>query len=179
MTDSEPDDGVPLALIANVRSRWREVLRGEISDEQAVLGDWNLAARDIDPARVAVLFGSVQAAIVRAWRVTDPQPVPGYSPPRIRFAALDRLHHLEGLPSPYSWRRGEMYPVVAIPVDQLDLDLTPPAPVELGATGAARIGGYVLRVDGQTARITVPAGRQLTVVTLMGESGADADTDPS
>jgi hypothetical protein len=41
------------------------------------------------------------------------------------------------------------------------------AGVDLGPVGEARIGEYTLRVDGRTATVTVPAGRQLTVVTLM------------
>jgi hypothetical protein len=166
-------------LVVNVRSRWSEVLRGDATDEEVVLGDWNLADRDIDPDRIAVLIGVSRRAIVRAWPVQNPQLVTGYDRPRIRFEpAGDRLRHLEGMPSPYAWRRGEMYPVVSIPLDQLDIDPAAREPVNLGSAGEARIGGYTLRVDGQTATVTVPAGRHLTVLTLMGEAPGSAAAAP-
>jgi len=169
-----PGDTADQLLVANVRGRWSEVLRGDATDEEVVLGDWNLVDRDIDPARIAVLIGVRQRIIVRAWPVRNPQPVTGYDRPRIRFEpAGERLRHLEGKPSPYAWRRGEMYPVVALPLAQLDIDPAPLTPVDLGPAGEARIGGYALRVDEHGATVTVPAGRQLsvvTVVTLMDEA---------
>lgn len=166
MVDDDVEKDTALALIVNVRKRWRDVLRGNCTDAEAVLGDWNLADRDLDPQRVRAVLGSAQRRIVRAWRVHNPQLAPGYERQRVRFTPQARLHHLEGMASPYVWQRGEMYPVVAVPLDQLDFDLEPLTGVDLGATGEVSIGGYTLRVAADGATVLVPAGQEVRVKTV-------------
>jgi hypothetical protein len=150
-------------LVVNVRGRWREVRRGEATAEQVVLGDWNLADRDIDPNRIAVVLGTVEGTIVRAQQVTGHDPADGYDRPRVRFRPGTRLPHLEDQPSPYRWQRGELYPAVALALTELPGAPGPVAGTDLGATGTVTIGGYTLHVDEQTATISVPPGRPITV----------------
>ncbi|MGC9670944.1 hypothetical protein ACNTMW_30905 [Planosporangium sp. 12N6] len=153
-----------LALVVNVRGRWPEVLRGQSTVEEVVLGDWNLADRDINPARVAAVLGSRQRQIVAGFTVAgDPIAVAGYDRPRVRFRPGRRLHHLEGLPSPYSWQRGEMYPVVDLPVDALGFDLDDTATTDR----RANLGGFILTLDAAgDATVLAPPGRAVTVRTL-------------
>jgi hypothetical protein len=159
-----------VVLVVNVRARWREVLRGEATDEDAVLGDWNLRPREIDPRQVRAVLGSRNGIIVRAYTVTGFSQVPGTKPIRTRFTAGARLHHLELKASPYTWRQGEMYPVAVLPADDFVLD-TPTdhieiVPLDFGATGEVTIGGITLRVTDQGATLTVPPGLNLSIRTL-------------
>jgi hypothetical protein len=163
-----------LVLVVNVSSRWPEVLRGEATVQDVVLGDWNLETRKIDPARVACVYGSFRKRVVAAFAVTSPQPVPGYAEPRIRFQARFRLPHLEGQASPHIWQRGEMNPVVAIPLEELPGDLD-------GAEGEEHVelAGYVLCVhpDGD-ATVLAPAGRTVSVRSLPEDPGSATGIRP-
>jgi hypothetical protein len=155
-----------LVLVVNVSSRWPEVQRGEATVQDVVLGDWNLETRKIDPARIACVYASFRKRIVAAFAVTNPQIVPGYAEPRVRFQARLRLAHLEGQTSPHIWQRGEMNPVVAVPLEGLPGDLT-------GAEGEEHVelAGYVLCVhpDGD-ATVLSPAGRTVSVRSLPEDS---------
>lgn len=156
-----------LVLVVNVNSRWPEVLRGSATVEEVVLGDWNLADRKIDPYRVACVIASYRNRNVAAFAVYGPQFVPGTARPRVRFHTDHRIRHFEGQRSPYTWRRGELYPVAALLLDELpDLDDTKEERVELA--------GYVLCVhpDGD-ATVIVPSGHTLSV-----QSGPAAPTTP-
>jgi hypothetical protein len=151
-----------LVLVVNVSNRWPEVQRGEATVEDVVLGDWNLESRKIDPARIACIFASFRKRVVVAITVTNPQAVPGYAEPRVRFQAGLRLPRLEGQASPHIWQRGEMNPVVAIPLEGLPGGLA-------GAEGEERVelAGYLLCVhpDGN-ATVLAPAGRTVSVRSL-------------
>jgi hypothetical protein len=139
------------------------VTRGESTAEDVVLGDWNLVDRDIDPGRVAAVLGSREGRIVAAFAVDDAVEVDGYDRPRVRFRPVRRLHHMEGLRSPYRWKRGELYPVAPFDAANFNLDGTdaPAREVELG--------GFVLAVDDSgDATVLAPAGRSVTVRAAAG-----------
>jgi hypothetical protein len=157
-----------LVLIVNVSSRWPEVMRGEATVQDVVLGNWNLETRNIDPGRIACVYASFRKRVVAAFAVTDPAPVPGYPEPRVRFQARLRLPHLEGQTSPHIWQRGEMNPVVAIPLEELPGDLD-------GVEGEEHVelAGYILCVhpDGD-ATVLAPAGRTVSVRSLPEDSGS-------
>jgi len=163
-----------LVLVVNVSSRWPEVQRGEATVQDAVLGDWNLETRKIDPGRVACVYASFRKRVVAAFAVTGPEEVPGYPEPRIRFQARFRLPHLEGQASPHIWQRGEMNPVVAIPLEELPGDLD-------GAEGEEHVelAGYMLCVhpDGD-ATVLAPAGRTVSVRSLPEDPGSAAGIRP-
>lgn len=152
-----PGDADPqqLALIVNVKSRWPEVRRGDATPADVVLGDWNLAKRTIDPHRVVYVLGVVDGEIVAAYAVDRPVQVPGYDESRVRFSAGRPLDTLVGRPSPYRWRRGEMYPVVAIPAPEVNA---------LDGEQRAALGGFQLTVTGTRATVVAPAGHEVTIV---------------
>jgi len=151
-----------LVLVVNVSSRWPEVQRGKATVQDVVLGDWNLETRNIDPDRIACVYASFRKRVVAAFAAASWQPVPGYAEPRVRFQARLRLPHLVGQASPHIWRRGEMNPVVAIPLEAL-ADAEDEEHVELA--------GYVLCVhpDGD-ATVLAPAGRTVSVRSLPEDS---------
>jgi hypothetical protein len=163
-----------LVLVVNVSSRWPEVQRGEATVQDVVLGDWNLETRKIDPARVACVYGSFRKRVVAAFAVTGPEEVPGYPEPRIRFQARFRLPHLEGPASPHIWQRGEMNPVVAIPLEELPGDLD-----EAEGEEYVELAGYVLCVhpDGD-ATVLAPAGRTVSVRSLPEDPGSATGIRP-
>jgi hypothetical protein len=148
-----------LVLVVNVRQRWREVGAGTATAEEVVMGDWNLERRGIDPRRVAGVVGCYRHGIVAAFPV-DGEPIPrtGYDPPRVRFPAGPRLRHLDGLPAPYRWARGEQYPVHEISLSAFPLD---------AGAGVQRIDldGFTLSVAANgEATLVVPNGRAVTVL---------------
>ncbi|WP_370973660.1 hypothetical protein [Amycolatopsis sp. cg9] len=155
-----------LALVVNVRNRWPEVQRGEATAQDVALGDWNLETRKIDPGRVVCVYAAHQKRIVAAFAVTNPQTVPGYPEPRVRFQARLRLSHLEGQTSPHIWQRGERYPVIAIPLDELPGDLA-----DFEGKEHVELAGYTLCVhpDGN-ATVLAPAGRTVSVRSLPEDS---------
>lgn len=155
-----------LVLVVNVSGRWPDVIRGKATVQEVVLGDWNLETRKIDPKRVACVYASFRKRVVAAFAVTDPQIVPGYPEPRVRFNARQRLPHLEGRTSPHIWQRGEMNPIVAIPLEELPGDLT-----DAGGEEHVELAGYVLCVhpDGD-ATVLAPAGRTVSVRSLPEDS---------
>ncbi|MFD7161106.1 hypothetical protein ACFV9C_41435 [Kribbella sp. NPDC059898] len=114
-----------IALVVNVSTRWPEVRRGDATVEEVVLGDWNLGARNIDPASVSVIIASYRKRVVAMFEVADPNEVDGYPEPRIRFAPGRRHRQFEGSPSPYLWQRGELFPVVAMGIDEIPDELRP------------------------------------------------------
>lgn len=160
-----------LVLVVNVRNRWPEVQRGEATVQDVVLGDWNLETRKIDPDRVVCVYAAFQKRIVAAYAVTDPQTVPGYPEPRVRFQAKVRLPHLEGQTSPHIWQRGERYPVIAIPLDELPGDLRGDL-ADVDGEEHVELAGYVLCVhpDGD-ATVLAPAGRTVSVRSLPEDGG--------
>lgn len=153
-SEAGPVNGV--VLVVNVRGSWPAVLRGETTAQEAVLGDWNL--RDVDPHRVAAVLGSYLGRIVAAFAVDDHEILTQEgAPDRVRFAATRRLRHLEGMNSPYKWQRGELNPVVPLPLaDQ---------PFALDEDGAdVELDGFTLHVtSGGDAVVSAPAGRSVTV----------------
>jgi len=155
-----------LVLIVNVSSRWPEVQRGEATVEDVVLGDWNLETRNIVPDRIASVRASFRKRIVAAFAPASWQPAPGYAEPRVRFQARRRLPHLEGQASPHIWQRGELNPVVAIPLADLPGD-----PAEGEGEKYVELAGYVLCVhpDGD-ATVLSPAGRTVSVRSLPEDS---------
>jgi hypothetical protein len=92
--------------------------------------------------------------------------VPSYAEPRVWFQARLRLPHLEGHASPHTWQRGEMNPVVAIPLEELPGDL-----VGAESEEHVELAGYVLCVhpDGD-ATVLAPAGRTVSVRSLAEDS---------
>lgn len=163
MSSIEQRPARDLLLIVNVNGRWPEVSRGEATIKDVVLGDWNLDHRRIDASRVACVYAYYQKRIVAAFAVADPNVVPGYSEPRVRFRTGHRLRHVEGQTSPHIWQRGEMHPVFAMALDEL--------PEVLRGTDATaqeiELGGYLLRVhhDGD-ATVLAPAGRTISIRSL-------------
>jgi hypothetical protein len=155
-----------LVLVVNVSSRWPEVQRGEATVQDVVLGDWNLETRKIDPDRIACVYASFRKRVVAAFAVTSWQTVPGYAEPRVRFEARLRLPHLEGQTSPHIWQRGELNPVVAIPLEELPGDLA-----DAEGEEHVELAGYVLCVhpDGD-ATVLAPAGRTVSVRSLPEDS---------
>lgn len=155
-----------LVLIVNVSSRWPEVLRGEATVQDVVLGDWNLETRNIDPDRIACVYASFRKRVVAAFGAAGWQPVPGYPEPRVRFQARLRLPHLEGQASPHIWQRGEMNPVIAILLADLPGDLA-----DAEGEEHVELAGYVLCVhpDGD-ATVLAPAGRTVSVRSLPEDS---------
>ncbi len=163
-----------LVLVVNVSSRWPEVQRGEATVQDVVLGDWNLETRNIDPGRIACVYASFRKRVVAAFAVTSPQPVPGYPEPRIRFQARLRLPHLEGQASPHIWQRGEMNPVVAIPLEELPGDLD-----DAEGEEHVELAGYVLCVHpGGDATVLTPAGRTVSVRSLPENPGSATGIRP-
>lgn len=155
-----------LVLVVNVSSRWPEVLRAEATVQDVVLGDWNLETRNIDPDRIACVEASFRKRVVAAFAAASWQPVPGYPEPRVRFQARLRLPHLEGQTSPHIWQRGEMNPVVAIPLADQPGDLA-----DAEGEEHVELAGYVLCVhpDGD-ATVLVPACRTVSVRSLPEDS---------
>jgi len=159
-----------LVLIVNVSSRWPEVLRGEATVQDVVLGDWNLETRNIDPDRIACVYASFRKRVVAAFAAAGWQPVPGYPEPRVRFQTRLRLPHVEGQTSPHIWQRGEMNPVITVPLADL-----PGNPAEAEGEEHVELAGYVLCVhpDGN-ATVLAPAGRTVSVRSLPEDTDSAA-----
>ncbi|MGW0765219.1 hypothetical protein [Streptomyces sp. NPDC002676] len=153
-------------ILVHVPTTWPQVLSGQLTAEQATLGEWyNISDRAIADYGDAVL-GIFENTVVSAFDVTAPPHRDDEN--RVTFPGVPSAQwaHLIGTPNP-----GKPWGVrgMARPIQYLDTAVLTSGTVEIKDDGTARravIDGFTLVVDNEgTAVLSVPVGRQVTVVT--------------
>jgi hypothetical protein len=152
-----------MVLVANVKASWPQVLRGERTAEDSVLGDWaSLSDQRLRQYADAIL-GVADNRVVAAFDITDWERT---ADDRVRFqgAPSARWAHLLGAPSPVTWARGQARPIRYL--DTGDLEKQQPAEIAAAHRDRVSVGGWTLQLDAQgNGVLQLPAGARVTVVT--------------
>jgi hypothetical protein len=150
-------------LVANVKASWPQVLRGERTAEDSVLGDWaSLSDQRLRQYADAIL-GVADNQVVAAFDVTDWERT---EDDRVRFHGVPsaRWAHLIGTPSPVTWARGQARPIRYL--DTGELEGQQPAEVSAAHRDRVTVGGWTLQLDAEgNGVVQVPAGARVTVIT--------------
>ncbi|MFF3159154.1 hypothetical protein [Streptomyces sp. NPDC057910] len=153
-------------ILVHVSTTWPQVLDGQLTPEQATLGEWfNISDSSLAEYGDAVL-GIFENTVVSAFDVTGEPNRDNEG--RVTFPGTPsaKWSHLIGTPNPgKSWGvRG-----MARPIQYLDTAVVTGGTVEVEDDGTARravVEGFTLVVDNKgSAVLTVPAGRKVTVLT--------------
>ncbi|MFF7477100.1 hypothetical protein [Streptomyces sp. NPDC008092] len=153
-------------ILVHVSTTWPEVLNGQLTPEQATLGEWfNISDSSLAEYGDAVL-GIFENTVVSAFDVTG-QPHRD-NEGRVTFpgAPSATWSHLIGTPNP-----GKPWGVrgMARPIQYLDTAVLTGGTVEVEDDGTARravVDGFTLVVDNKgSAVLSVPAGHKVTVLT--------------
>ncbi|WP_043738117.1 hypothetical protein [Nocardia asiatica] len=155
-------------ILTHLPDSWPRVLAGELTPEEATLGDWyNLADKRIEEYGDVVL-GIYENRVVTAYNVTSWRRA---GDRRVTFegSPSEEWKHLIGTPNP-----GKLWGLrgMARPVQYLDTRIVraTTAPTEPSTEHQrATVDGFTLAVghDGD-AVLTVPAGRRITIQTTPG-----------
>ena len=174
-SSTSPQPNPPLVAVVNVTRTWAEVERHERTADQVVLGDWNphkgssTTKLAFDPSSVALVLGHRWGQVTAAFDVDPENPFAwdnSYSPRRIRWNGSQSLKwaHLNGAPSPATWRQGEGTPIKILTIADLE-NGTAPVRNDGGGKRAVLGDATISLLDSGVLVVTMPAGRELIVRT--------------